>query len=200
MLITDPHATSIMSRILILNGSARARGNTRYLIDQVNEVLGKRGMESKTLHLHELNIKHCRGCFWCYDGFPLRCVQEDDDMNKIYPVIIEADTILFGTPIYWFNYSGLLKLFIDRLVALHVKGGHKLDGKRFAAIFVYGDTNVEDSGVQHAIDSINHLIRYMKGKTIGIAHGTANDIGDAEKNAKLVAEVRDLAAKICDGV
>ena len=60
----------------------------------------------------------------------------------------------------------------------------------------YGDTNVEGSGVQHAINSIKHLIRYMKGETIGIVHGTANDIGDAEKNARLVAEVRELADKI----
>jgi multimeric flavodoxin WrbA len=119
-------------------------------------------------------------------------------MNGIYPEAIEADTIVFASPIYWFNYSGQLKLFIDRLVALHVKGGHKLDEKRFAAIFVYGDTNVEESGVQHAINSIKHLIRYMKGETIGIVHGTANDIGDAEKNTRLVAEVRELANKICD--
>ncbi|MFW9909813.1 MAG: flavodoxin family protein [Candidatus Thorarchaeota archaeon] len=186
-----------MSGILILNGSAR-RGNTRFLINQVNEILGQRGMDSRILHLHELNIKHCRGCFWCYNGFPLRCVQDDDDMNGIYPSIIEADTIVFASPIYWFNYSGQLKLFIDRLVALHVKGGHRLDGKRFAAIFVYGDTNVEESGVQHAIDSIKHLIRYLKGETIGIVHGTANDIGDAEKNTRLVAEVHELANKICD--
>jgi multimeric flavodoxin WrbA len=120
-------------------------------------------------------------------------------MNEIYPRIIEADTIVFASPIYWFNYSGQLKLFIDRLVALHVKGGHKLDGKRFATIFVYGDTNVEESGVHHAINSIKHLIRYMKGEAIGIVHGTANDIGDAEKNTRLVAEVRELANKICDG-
>ncbi|UCE08982.1 MAG: flavodoxin family protein [Candidatus Thorarchaeota archaeon] len=187
-----------MSRVLILNGSARAKGNTRFLINQLNRVLEEKGLESSILQLHELNVKHCRGCFWCYKGFPLRCVQDDDDMNGIYPTIIEADVIVFASPIYWFNYSGQLKLFIDRLVALHVKGGHKLDGKRFAAIFVYGDTNVEESGVQHAIASIKHLIRYMKGETIGIVHGTANDIGDAEKNTTLVAEVRELANRICD--
>ena len=187
-----------MRKILILNGSARRKGNTRFLIDQLNDVLGTKEMESRVLHLHELNIENCRGCFWCYKGFPLRCVQDDDDMNGIYPEIIEADTIVFASPIYWFNYSGQLKLFIDRLVALHVEGGHKLDGKRFAAILVYGDTNVEGSGVQHAMNSIKHLIRYMKGETIGIVHGTANDIGDAEKNTKLVDEVRELANKICD--
>jgi multimeric flavodoxin WrbA len=117
-------------------------------------------------------------------------------MNELYPSIIEADTIIFASPIYWFNYSGQLKSFIDRLVALHVEGGHRLDGKKFAAIFVYGDTNVEESGVLHAINSIKHLIRYMKGETVGIVHGTANDIGDAEKNTKLVAEVLELAKKI----
>jgi multimeric flavodoxin WrbA len=187
-----------MSKVLILNGSARRKGNTRFLINHVDEILRKKGLESKILHLHELNIKQCRGCFWCYKGFPLRCVQDDGDMNRVYPEIIEPNTIVLASPIYWFNYSGQLKMFIDRLVALHVEGGHKLDGKRFAVIFVYGDTNVDESGVQHAISSIKHLIRYMKGETIGIVYGTVNDIGDAEKNARLVAEIRGLAIKICD--
>ncbi|MHA1909536.1 MAG: flavodoxin family protein [Candidatus Thorarchaeota archaeon] len=185
-----------MSRILILNGSARRNGNSLYLINQLNDILVKNGEVPEILHLHQLNVKPCKGCFWCYKGFPLRCVQDDDDMNKLYPKIIEADTIVIASPVYWFNYSGQLKLFIDRLVALHVEGGHRLDGKKFAAIFVYGDTNVEESGVQHAINSIKHLIRYLKGETIGIVHGTANDIGDAEKNTKLVAEVHELANKI----
>ncbi|MHA2425227.1 MAG: flavodoxin family protein [Candidatus Thorarchaeota archaeon] len=185
-----------MSRILILNGSARRNGNSLFLVNQLNDLLVKKGKESKILHLHEINVKPCKGCFWCYKGFPLRCVQDDDDMNELYPSIIEADTIIFASPIYWFNYSGQLKSFIDRLVALHVEGGHRLDGKKFAAIFVYGDTNVEESGVLHAINSIKHLIRYMKGETVGIVHGTANDIGDAEKNTKLVAEVLELAKKI----
>ncbi|MCK5240006.1 MAG: flavodoxin family protein [Candidatus Thorarchaeota archaeon] len=185
-----------MKKILILNGSARRNGNSLFLINQLNDILVKKGMESDILHLHQLNVKPCKGCFWCYKGFPLRCVQDDDDMNELYPKIIEADTIVIASPIYWFNYSGQLKIFIDRLVALHVEGGHRLDRKRFAAIFVYGDTNVEESGVQHAINSIKHLISYMKGETIGIVHGTANDIGDAEKNTRLVAEVHELANKI----
>jgi multimeric flavodoxin WrbA len=185
-----------MSSILILNGSARRRGNTKFLINQLKDVLEQRGLDSNILDIHDFNINHCRGCFWCYEGYPLKCVQNDDDMNSLYPKVIAADTIIFASPIYWFNYSGQLKLFIDRLVALHVKGGHKLNGKRFGAMFVYGDTNIEESGVQHAISSIKHLIRYLKGETIGIVHGTANNIGDAEKNTKLVAEVHELASKI----
>ncbi|MHA1288587.1 MAG: flavodoxin family protein [Candidatus Thorarchaeota archaeon] len=146
----------------------------------------------------EVQRSGVQDCTTFNERFPLRCVQDDDDMNRIYPKIIEADTIVFTSPIYWFNYSGQLKLFIDRLVALHVQGGHKLDGKQFAAIFVYGDTNVKESGVQHAINSIKHLIHYLKGGTLGIVHGTANDIGDAKNNTRLVAEVRELANKICD--
>lgn len=185
-----------MSRILIINGSARRNGNSLYLINQLNEVLVKNRVQAEILHLHQLDVNPCKGCLWCYKDFPLQCIQ-DDDMNDTYPRIIEADVIVIASPIYWFNYSGQLKMFIDRLVALHVEGGHRLDGKKFAVIFVYGDTNVEGSGVHHAINSIKHLIRYMKGETIGIVHGTANDIGDAKKNTRLVADVRELAARIC---
>jgi len=184
-----------MKKILILNGSPRKKGNTAVLVEELRKILEENNNEVEIFKLNELKINPCQGCFWCYKDYPLKCIQ-DDVMNTLYPTVLEADIFVFASPVYWFNYSGQLKLFIDRLVALHVKGGHSLDGKKFASIFVYGDTNVEGSGVQNAINSINHLIRYLKGNDLGIVHGTAGNIGDAAKNPQLMNGIRELAEKI----
>lgn len=37
-------------------------------------------------------------------------------MNKIYPKIIQSDVIIFGTPVYWYGPTALMKCFIDRFV------------------------------------------------------------------------------------
>ena len=114
-------------------------------------------------------------------------------MNSLYPTILESDIFVFASPIYWFTYSGQLKLFIDRLLALHVKGGHSLNGKKFASMFVYGAGSIEGSGVQNAINSIEHLIRYFSGENLGTAHGTGGSINAAVKNQKLMNGVHELA-------
>lgn len=183
-----------MKKVLILNGSPRKKGNTSFLIDEMSKALEK-SCDITIFQLNDLNIKPCQGCFWCYKDYPLKCVQ-DDDMNSLYPTILDSDIFIFASPIYWFNYSGQLKLFIDRLVALHVKGGHALDGKKFASIFVYGDSNAEGSGVQHAINSIKHLISYFRGENLGFVHGTGGSIGAAAKDEQLITRVKELIKKI----
>jgi hypothetical protein len=87
-------------------------------------------------------------------------------------------------------------LFIDRLYALHGKDGYALTHKKVATILVYGDSNVDKSGVNNAIGTINDMIRYMKSEELGIVHGTAYKIGDAEKNKELMKNVYELGLKI----
>ena len=183
-----------MKKILILNGSPRKKGNTAVLVEELSKVL-EEDNEVTIYQLNDLDINPCQGCYWCYKDYPLKCIQ-DDDMNSLYPTILDSDIFVFASPIYWFNYSGQLKLFIDRLLALHVKGGHSLDGKKFASIFVYGAGSIEGAGVQNAINSIEHLIRYFNGENLGVVHGTAGRIGSAAKNQQLMIAIRDLAEKI----
>jgi multimeric flavodoxin WrbA len=183
-----------MKKVLILNGSPRKKGNTAFLVDEMTKIL-EGGCEVTIFQLNDIYIKPCQGCFWCYKDYPLKCIQ-DDVMNTLYPTILETDIFVFASPIYWFNYTGQLKLFIDRLVALHVKGGHALDGKKFASIFVYGDTSSESSGVQHAIDSIEHLIHYFRGENLGFVHGTGGSIGTTAKDEVLLSELRNLCEKV----
>ena len=184
-----------MLKILVLNGSPRKNGNTSYLVEALRSLVIDNGHEVEVLHLNDYDIKPCQGCFWCYKGFPLKCVQ-DDIMNTLYPTVLDSDVLVFASPIYWFNYSAQLKLFIDRLVALHVKGGHALNGRKFASIFVYGDSDSEGSGVYTAIQSMDQMIRYFRGVNLGVVHGTGGDNLTVPENRKLVEDLRELANRI----
>ena len=185
-----------MSKVLILNGSPRKKGNTIFLIQELSRMIIQCGHDVEILNLNDYDIKPCQGCLWCYKDFPLRCIQ-NDVMNGLYPSVLDSDVIVFASPIYWFNYSAQLKLFVDRLVALHVQGGHSLNGHKFASIFVYGDSNAKESGVHSTIESIDHMIRYFRGENLGVVHGTGGNSLTVQNNSEIMKDLRELAEKIC---
>lgn len=185
-----------MKSIVIVNGSPRPNGNTSQLITALSNALASSSaFDVQVLRLNEYQIRPCQACDWCMKEYPLACIQQDD-MNTLYRSVLDADTIVFASPIYWFNYSAQLKLFIDRLYALHVKGGHALQGKQFAAIFVYGDDDQTDSGVLNAMGAYKDLVTYLHGIDRGIVSGTAMRIGDAGHNPALLADINSLYAEL----
>jgi multimeric flavodoxin WrbA len=111
-------------------------------------------------------------------------------------MVLGSDVLVFASPIYWFNYSAQLKLFVDRLVALHVEGGHALDGIKFASVFVYGDRDSEASGVFTAMESVERMVSYFKGVYLGVIHGTGGDRLTVSDNKILLEELQKLANKI----
>ncbi len=184
-----------MTKILIFNGSPRKKGNTSVLIEECIRGIKESGKDAEVFFLHNMKIKPCQFCDWCIKNNALNCVQKDD-MNELYAKLIDSDAIIFASPIFWYTVSAQMKLFMDRLYALHGKDGYALRNKKVASILVYGDDDVERSGVNNAIGTLKHIFRYLRSEIIGIIHGTAYKIGDAEKNKKLMSEVYDLGVKI----
>jgi len=183
-----------MTKVIIFNGSPRKKGNTSVLIKECVRAINDSGKEAEIFSLHYMNINSCQFCDWCIHNNALSCVQKDD-MEELYPKLIESDVIIFAAPIFWFNVSAQMKLFIDRLYALHGKDGYALTQKKIGTILVYGDSNAESSGVNNAIGMMKDLIQYMKSEDIGIVHGTAHKIGDAVKNKELMVQAYDLGLK-----
>ncbi|MCK5298571.1 MAG: flavodoxin family protein [Candidatus Heimdallarchaeota archaeon] len=184
-----------MTKVLIFNGSPRRNGNTSTLIKECVRAINKSGKEAEIFFLNDMTIKPCQFCDWCIDNNVLSCVEEDD-MHELYPKLLESDVIIFAAPIFWFNVSAQMKIFIDRLYAFHGKGGFPLTQKKIGTILVYGDNDVETSGVNNAIGTMKDIISYMKSEDMGIVHGTAYKIGDAEKNTELMKQAYDLGLEV----
>ena len=102
-----------MKNFLGVVGSPRKKGNTHILISKIFQGAKREGAIGDILFLNDLDIQECDGCHICWMGKPCR---KKDDMNRIYPKIIESDVIIFGTPVYWYGPTALMKGFIDRFV------------------------------------------------------------------------------------
>ncbi|SFQ98525.1 flavodoxin family protein [Desulfoscipio geothermicus] len=104
-------------KILGIVGSKRKKGNTSILVQEALKAAKREGMETELIFLGDYVIKDCIGCEGCKDTY--KCVL-NDDMQKIYPLLLEADGIILGSPTYWYNVTADMKAFIDRCYSLEV--------------------------------------------------------------------------------
>jgi multimeric flavodoxin WrbA len=174
--------------VLILNGSPRKHGNTAFLIGKAAEGIREAHPNAsvEVMNLNSLKINPCRACDACRreDRKEPYCAVHDD-MAGLYPKVVQADAIVFANPIYWFSVPAQTKLFLDRLYGLWHEKTHVLEGKTFALITVYGDSDPYISGAINTFHMLQDICRYTNSRLGGIVYGTANDIGDAEKDTEL---------------
>jgi len=132
-------------KVVGICGSPR-KGNTEWMLRRFLEAAAKAGAETDLLLLRQKNIKGCDGCLTCEAGGKERkgrC-RVLDDMQEIYPKLVEADALAFGTPVYFEMLSGLLKNFMDRTCAIWTK----LEGKPVVGLAV------AEEGIGKAIENL----------------------------------------------
>jgi multimeric flavodoxin WrbA len=123
--------------VAAISGSPRHFGNTDIVIKKVLEGMGL--ADHEIIKLNDLDIKGCQGCKSCRKEGAAGCVK-NDDMQKLYPKIIDADVIIIGSPIYYGYLTGQTKCFIDRWYAFRDSNRELRfpEGKRCIFILVQG--------------------------------------------------------------
>jgi len=104
-------------KILAINSSYRGeKGYSAFLIDKVFTGAKAAGAVCEVVTLSKLKINRCIACDTCQtEEHFLKCIYEDkDDVKDIFNKMSGSDIIIYGTPVYVFNMSGLLKIFLDR--------------------------------------------------------------------------------------
>lgn len=104
-----------MKKVLILSGSPRKGGNSDILCDEFAKGALKNGNEVEKIFVSEKKIAPCKGCYFCRNHGG-RCAF-NDDMGEILQKIIDCDTLVLSSPVYFYSISAQLKTVIDRTVA-----------------------------------------------------------------------------------
>lgn len=102
-------------KVIGIVGSPRKNGNTNVLVQQVLEGAAEAGAETRTFILNEMNYRGCQGCDYCKSHD--RCKLEDELM-EVFDELALADGIVFGSPIYFGQFTGQMRLFLDRCYSL----------------------------------------------------------------------------------
>lgn len=180
-----------MKKVLIVKSSFREVSNSNILIDSFKlGVKENTSNEVNEINLKDINLKFCLGCLACQKNG--RCVI-DDDMNKLYDLVSESDVLAFASPIYYYDISGQLKTFLDRLNPLYIKEN------KFKEVYLFLTSAEEDNEVmENAIKTINgwiecfhnlHLVKVIK--SFGVTNG-----GDISEKKEDLLFAYNLGSKI----
>ena len=142
-------------KILILNGSPRANGNTVEHIEAFME--GLKGHEAIVLPVGKMRIRPCMACQYCKEIDKGVCIQQDD-MFKVYEVISDADMIVFASPIHFYGLSGQLQAMMSRFHAVLPKA------KKYALF----TSSVDEGAAEAVVIQYKKCIAYFGGEDMGI--------------------------------
>ncbi|RNI11812.1 flavodoxin family protein [Methanohalophilus sp. RSK] len=124
-------------KILGISGSPKKNGNSEQMINRVLTMAEKRGFTPEKVFLSEMEVKPCIACGNCRESEECPI---NDDMEKIYPELDEADAIIVASPVYFGSPTAQLKALFDRSVLLR-RHNFKLSNKIGAGIAIGGSRN-----------------------------------------------------------
>ena len=151
-----------MNHILVLEGSPR-KGNTSTVVDWVLAGMGK-GNKVTRVRLHELHIQPCQECFTCADTKKAAGCAQDDDMVELYDKLIDADLVLWASPIFCWNVTAQTKAALDRCFAL-LTGEDLLKESKWALVLTAGGDAFD--GADLAVEMFRRLADYGDIKYLG---------------------------------
>jgi multimeric flavodoxin WrbA len=182
------------SKVLVLLGSPRKKSNSSILAEEIAKGAESAGAVTETLFIQDMDIKPCKACWGCQAKESKGCVIKDD-MQAVFPKLIEAAAWVISSPVHWFNVSTQTKLWLDRCFALPRYGKNPFT-KKIAVAMAYGDTDPVTSGCINAIRSFQDSFRYTGSDLCGVVYGSALYAGDIAKQTDLLEAARALGKKL----
>ena len=195
-------------KIMGFIASPHKEGNTAWIVNKILEGAKEQGAETQACYFSDLDIKPCQGCLGCHKG-DRGCVI-NDDMQKLYVAIEQADAIVFGSPIYMGQMSGQAKIFTDRLFAVispRFSPHFKENTVKKKLILTFNQGNPDSSMFQTYIDYTKHMFQLLEFDVkevpviTGMRNGPAHERKDLDtvlKNigSSLVWEISDSKKKM----
>ena len=99
-------------KVLLINGSPNANGNTAMALREMEKVFSEQGIETEWIHVGNMAIRGCMACQTCYKN--AKCAI-DDVVNEVAQKFEACDGMVVGSPVYYASANGTLTAFLDRL-------------------------------------------------------------------------------------
>ncbi|OED29891.1 flavodoxin family protein [Methanosphaera sp. WGK6] len=117
-------------KVLLVNGSPREKGCTYTALTEIAQQLKQNDIDSEIYWMGLKTIRGCIACGACKKN-PGKCVFDDDICNELINKMVEADGVVFGSPVYYASVRGEVCTLLDRVF---YAAGSKFAGKPAAGI------------------------------------------------------------------
>ncbi len=177
-------------KIVAIVGSPRANGNTSLLIDEALKEAAALGCETEKIVLGQYKVNPCLGHDECAS---FSTCKQNDDVPWMLEKLREADGIIVGSPVYYYNVTAQMKAFIDRNYFLYTHD-IPLKAKCGALVVVGGGAGLDITE--------RALRRYLK-PTVGLSDdhlftltAYASRVGDIKNRPAALKQARELGRKM----
>ena len=152
-------------KVFIVSSTPRKNGNSEMLAEEFARGASEAGNTVEIVFVRDIKPEFCIGCLYCQTHD--KCVLKDG-MNELYSRVQNADVLVFATPIYYYEMSGQLKTFLDRLNPLYPRKNAFKDVYLLATAAEDSDSAMDGAakGVQGWIDCFDGV------RLAGVVRGT----------------------------
>ncbi|MBQ0157096.1 MAG: flavodoxin family protein [Bacteroidales bacterium] len=170
-----------MMKVVVISTSLRAHSNSDALANEFIRGAQDAGHNVEKISLVDKNIQFCKGCLACQKLG--KCVIKDD-VNDIMAKVLNADVVVWATPIYYYEMSGQMKTLIDRMNAMYSQD------YKFRDVYMLTTAAEDEEFVPKRAEAglTGWIDCYPESRLAGTLFcGGVNDPRDIEGNAKLKA-------------
>jgi len=175
-------------KLVGIGGSPRKeKSRTARLVQEVLAAAQDRGAQVEFLDISRLKINPCLACDRCHHlGY---CVQKDD-FNGVFEKMTAADGIVLGSPVYIYQVSAQLKMFLDRFAnPIHCQ---RLLGKYGAAVATAG-------GSGH-VETVDYLEQFLQRTGVQCVGKLSCTLEDGPVDGEPVLQARDLGSRLVEAI
>ena len=151
-------------KIVVLEGSPNKSGSSNLLADALIRGAREAGHTVRVIDAAHSDIPPCTGCIHC--GYEGPCAQKDD-VEGIRKKILDADMLVFATPLYYYGMSAQLKTMVDRFCAFN----SSIQRKHMKSALLAVAWNSDDWTFEALEAHYQTLVRYLNLQDMGMVLG-----------------------------
>ena len=181
-------------KVIALIGSPRKGGNSDILADEVLRGAQNGGALVEKMYLDDMYI---RPIGEVGDVSSERVdIRDDDDFLKVLEKFLDADIVIFSTPVYWQGVSAQLKCFIDRLSSYFRKPSYaeRFDNKGYLVVTTFGREDLTTA--KWVIDPMKATIEVLRGKYLGDLSASVYQKGRIRQNTEVLDRAYQLGKNV----
>ena len=163
-------------KVVVISSSPRKGQNSDTLCDEFVKGATDAGHDAVKYFLEDIEFSSCKACYACKTP-EMKCIQ-DDGIAPILKDMLEADVVVYATPVYYYEMCGTLKMFFDRCYPVF----RHLENQDYYVIMAAG------SSCGDALIGIESFIGFAKNPTI---KGVFEIFGNAKSQS-------DVLEKVCE--
>jgi multimeric flavodoxin WrbA len=188
-------------KILAFNGSPRKNRNTATLLKKALEGAETEGAKTELIHLYDIDYKGCKSCFACkkIGGKSYGECAMHDDLSHILKQTRKAAALIFGSPVYLGEVTGMMRCFLERLIYPYIVYDNEFTSLAprkipTGCIFTLGsdEERMKSVGYDRALQMIGTLMKMYFGSSETLL---VNDTMQFDDYSKYVSSRFDPEAK-----